>query len=350
MGGKKEPETALGAEHVARLAELLRPVNSSTGYPWEGLAIDVFKVDEPASVRVSFDDYYLAVACRGTGSVWVPGERGQHPFAEGDVAILPPGVEHGVRTQGPSAGVSIYLSRSLLTLAAADTLNPASIEFAPRFAVSDPTLKQLALALACEVQSGLPPNRLLGESLGSALAAHVLVRYAGKPMVKLSYRGGMSKYLLRRTIDYMHSNLGADLRLSELAGIAQMSTWHFCRMFKQSTGLSPHQYLMRERIEAAKRLLMRRGADVEKIAVELGFTDRSHFYNSFSAAGRRTAGPLPARSLKSQITKVCEKIESIYAISCNIVKFLHNRAIELALNLCDEAMRLCGCLIEDAVA
>ncbi len=87
----------------------------------------------------------------------------------------------------------------------------------------------------------------------------------------------------------MQSNLGADLPLAELAANVQMSLWHFCRMFKQSTGPSPHRYLMRERIEAAKRLLAKPHRNLENIATELGFSDQSHLITMF----RRFTGLTP---------------------------------------------------------
>jgi len=73
-----------------------------------------------------------------------------------------------------------------------------------------------------------------------------------------------------------------------------MSLWHFSRMFKQSTGLSPHQYLIRERIEAAKRLLVKPETSLEKIATELGFSDQSHLITVF----RRFTGLTPKQYVK----------------------------------------------------
>ena len=100
---------------------------------------------------------------------------------------------------------------------------------------------------------------------------------------------GCRGILLRRTIDHMQSNLGMDLRLSELAENVQMSPWHFCRMFKQSTGVPPHQYLMRERIEAAKRMLVKSRSNLDAIAATLGFADQSHLIAVF----RRLTGLTP---------------------------------------------------------
>ena len=189
----------------------------------------------------------------------------------------------------------IYLKPSTIAHAVDDLVNPDAIEIVPQIGIFDPQVSQIALVLESELQSGFKSGRLFGESLGTALAAHLLARYAVRPMRLQDYRGGMPKYLLRRTIDYMQSNLGADLPLAELAENVQMSLWHFCRMFKQATGLSPHQYLMRERIEAAKRLLVKPQASQEKIATELGFSDQSHLVTVF----RRFTGFTPKQYIKT---------------------------------------------------
>jgi AraC family transcriptional regulator len=147
-----------------------------------------------------------------------------------------------------------------------------------------------------EVRDHYPSGRLFGEFLGNALAAHVLSRYAARPLRLPEYRGGISRYLLRRILDYIRSHLGENLRLSELAENAGMTQWHFCRAFKQSTGMSPHQYVLRQRIEEAKRRLARPQADLSQIASELGFNNHSHFTSKF----KRIVGCTP-RQFRSRI-------------------------------------------------
>jgi len=285
----KGPQSIFRAERVSRLSELIEPAESSADYPWEGLAVELFRADQPTAVRVSFEDYYLAAIREGTGVAWTPGAGRRREFAAGDVAIVPPGARHHAITRGPAAAISVYIKPSLVKRAAAISLDPGSIEIAPQLASGDRTLQALTLSLESELQNGLRPNRLFGEALGTALASHLLTRYAVKRAVVREYRGGMPRHLLRRTIDHMQSNLGMDLRLSELAENVQMSPWHFCRMFKQSTGVPPHQYLMRERIEAAKRMLVKSRSNLDAIAATLGFADQSHLIAVF----RRLTGLTP---------------------------------------------------------
>jgi len=295
MGGKKDSKFAERTEQISKISDLLKPVRSSEGSPWEGVAVEVFRMDGPTSVSaVSFDDLYVAVIREGGGIAWAEGAPGGRSFSAGDVGIFPRGVAHGASSNGAIAATSIYLKPLLIEKTAADLVNPDRVEIVPQLVVADEQIERLSRALEWELQDGFKSGRLLGESLGTALAAHLLARYAVRPMRTREYRGGMPKYLLRRTIDYMQSNLGADLHLTELAANVRMSLWHFSRMFKQSTGLSPHQYLMRERIEAAKRLLVKPHTSLEKIARELGFSDQSHLITVF----RRFTGLTPKQYVK----------------------------------------------------
>jgi AraC family transcriptional regulator len=295
MRGEDDSRLDQRGEQVSKISQLFEPVESSRDSPWSGVAVEVFRLEEPTSVSVSVDDFYVAVIREGVGKAWANGERGSHPLEPGVVGIFPPGVVHGASSRGAIAAASIYLEPALITHAREESVNPDRIEIVPRIAIADPQIDLLAKALESEIHNGFSSGRLFGESLGTALAAHLLARYAVNPAPMREYRGGMSKHLFRRTIDYMQSDLGADLRLADLAANAQMSLWHFCRMFKQSSGLTPHQYLMRERIEAAKRLLNKPHPDLEMIAAQLGFSDQSHFTTVF----RRLTGVTPRQYVKA---------------------------------------------------
>ncbi|WP_304821835.1 helix-turn-helix domain-containing protein [Candidatus Binatus sp.] len=126
------------------------------------------------------------------------------------------------------------------------------------------------------------------ESLGTALAIHLLTHHSSKRTASREY-GAMPSHLLRRAVEFIHHNLTRNLSLFELASEVDMSPYHFCRLFKRSTGLSPHQYLQRERIRRARDLLAEHRLTVAEVAGELGFSDQSHFARTFS----RSVGATP---------------------------------------------------------
>jgi AraC-like DNA-binding protein len=97
-----------------------------------------------------------------------------------------------------------------------------------------------------------------------------------------SARGGLAPGALRRVHAHIHSRLSQRIELSELADIAGLSGCHFSRAFKQSLGVPPHRYLMQRRIEAAAELIEQTDRPMSEIALEVGFSDQSHFTRMFS--------------------------------------------------------------------
>jgi AraC family transcriptional regulator len=98
-----------------------------------------------------------------------------------------------------------------------------------------------------------------------------------------------SQHRLKKAIDYINDNLAEDLSLRDISSIIHVSPYYFSRMFKRSTGLSPHQYLLRRRIEVAKQLLLRKNSSILEISQQVGFASQSHFIKVF----RKYTGATP---------------------------------------------------------
>ncbi|HAA27233.1 MAG TPA: AraC family transcriptional regulator, partial [Cyanobacteria bacterium UBA8553] len=133
------------------------------------------------------------------------------------------------------------------------------------------------------------------ETMANALAVHILRHYSSQGHRILNYNGGVAQHKLRLVIDYINDNLEHELSLKELAAIAQMSQYHFCRAFKQATRLSPHQYLIQQRVERAKQLLQKGGMSLGAVAIACGFTHQSHLHRHF----KRLTGVTPKTFLNS---------------------------------------------------
>lgn len=100
---------------------------------------------------------------------------------------------------------------------------------------------------------------------------------------------GLSKRDLKRVTDYLSDNLTADVSLDALAGVVCISPSHFCYLFKQSTGMSPHQYVIRQRVEKAKSLLLAGEMTIADVASSVGFSDQAHLTRHM----RRILGATP---------------------------------------------------------
>jgi AraC-like DNA-binding protein len=119
-------------------------------------------------------------------------------------------------------------------------------------------------------------------------------RYAGLS-VEHSSNGGLPELSLRRVLEHMQAHLDRELSVTALAAVAQISPFYFSRLFKQSTGLSPHQYLLRQRIERARELLADPRQRIAEVGYELGFPNQSHFTTVFRTLVGTTPGAFQRR-------------------------------------------------------
>ena len=170
----------------------------------------------------------------------------------------------------------------------------SEIELCDRFVARDPLLRQIVLAIYRESIEPTPPNRLYLESLQNTLMLHLLRHHCHLKTVEPNLNSGLSSSQLQKIIEYIDANLSQDLKLTELAQVINVSPPHFGRLFKQSLGISPHQYVLQRRIKKAKTLLVQGKLPVKQIVQTLGFYDQSHFSRVF----RKYVGVTPKQYQK----------------------------------------------------
>ncbi|MES2948554.1 MAG: AraC family transcriptional regulator [Pseudomonadota bacterium] len=151
--------------------------------------------------------------------------------------------------------------------------------------IASPMGEMIVRALARDLHDGSPAGALVGDGLIVALVAHLRGIDLGAPKGT-----GLAPTVCRRVQAHMQEYLAHPVSLAELAGLARMSERHFCRAFRASTGDSPHQYLLRQRVERAKLLLTECHMPLSEVAQSVGFADQSQFTRTF----RRHAGVTPA--------------------------------------------------------
>jgi AraC family transcriptional regulator len=167
---------------------------------------------------------------------------------------------------------------------------PAPSEtFQERRCLPDPGVQAFARALSAELAS--PGEPLYAETLARAFSLHpVLAHGRGSGAKRLAPRGKLGAAQLRRTAEHARDNLAGELDLAGMAAVAGYSPFQFARMFKATTGLPPHQYVLRLRVERACRLLRQGGLGLAEVAIAAGFHDQAHLTNVF----RKTLGTTPA--------------------------------------------------------
>lgn len=216
-------------------------------------------------------------------------KRERRVVPAGGLFILPGGVDFGVRLEGELDSLHIYLRNALLREVASELGMGAGTSIAPSLGEPDLLTEHLALGVREALLSGDPGANVFADYLSNALAARLLRRYSGTPARPKDRAGGLSQQQLQRVVDLMEARLDQPLSLAELAGACALSPSHFARRFKQTTGTPPHQYLIRMRIERAKRLL-RTSMTIAEVALECGFTHQEHLTSVF----RRATGLTPA--------------------------------------------------------
>jgi AraC family transcriptional regulator len=194
-------------------------------------------------------------------------------YTRGDVDIFPAGMSDVWQVQETETALILHLPSTLLRRAAQEIgLDPDRAGLDPRHQIRDPQIEHIAWALDAERRAGNPAGLLYTESLGLALAIHLLGRYPAP----LSPGSGLSRRQLERLTSYIDAHLDADLSLAHLSAVANLSASHLKTLFKRSTGLPVHEYVVQRRVERARELLLRGELPISQVALEVGFAHQSH--------------------------------------------------------------------------
>lgn len=189
----------------------------------------------------------------------------------------------------------VYFSDVLLRRTALETfgLDPRHVELPDMTFFNDKILLQNCRSIFRESWAE-PKNHLRLQEQTLSIMTDLLVRYGVQSVSKQDYRSGLGPSVLNRVIDYIHENIDKNVSLDALAAVADISPFHFVRMFKISTGETPHQKVMNIRIKVAAELLIAGSSQLEA-AIACGFVDQSHFSKTF----KRHYGITPRQFLQS---------------------------------------------------
>jgi AraC family transcriptional regulator len=155
------------------------------------------------------------------------------------------------------------------------------VELRPSRKFADPRLSAMVTAVHAEMVAGFPSGRLFLDSVEQAMAVTLVNGHAVRHRPVQIHRSGLGSARLRKIKELVHAKMEDDLSLDELAQSVGLSTAHFARMFRKSTGETPHQFVLRQRLERAKGMLRAPDARVLDVAVACGFKTQQHFAQVF---------------------------------------------------------------------
>jgi AraC family transcriptional regulator len=161
--------------------------------------------------------------------------------------------------------------------------DPTRLTLVGRSGFQDPLLTQIGLALWRELEQRTPAGKLYAQTAAQMLTVHLLRHYTsvGRDIDVKEPLQGLTRHQVKRVTDFMLAYLSQDLSLDALAQQIGFSAYHFARLFRQTIGESPHQFVLRLRIERAQHLLKETDIPLAHIALECGFASQSHLTQIF---------------------------------------------------------------------
>jgi AraC family transcriptional regulator len=208
----------------------------------------------------------------------------------GVVIIIPEGSSSRWDIPKPVDLVALYLPHSSLERIADEANIAIPIELLERTAQPDPVTSRLLLSAADFLEGHETLDTLFRQQLIDLLATRVLAAHTGSPTTVQPIRGGLAPKALLRALERLRSDSDMDVSLAALASEAGLSRFHFCRAFKESTGLSPHAWLRQHRLEQAMTMLRETDASVMSVAAALGYASQT----AFAAGFRKLTGETPS--------------------------------------------------------
>jgi AraC family transcriptional regulator len=186
-------------------------------------------------------------------------------------------------SSAPTQSLHLYLSQDLLVRTAEEVAgyDLARLSLVKCSGIQDPLLTQLGFALWQELEQSAPVGKLYAQTAAQMLAVHLLRHYTSERGTFKDLSQGLTAQQMRRVMDFVQAHLDQDLSLESLAQQTGFSPYHFTRLFRQATGESPHQFVLRQRIERARHLLKEKEVPLAHVAKESGFADQSHFTQVF---------------------------------------------------------------------
>ena len=244
-----------------------------------------------AEVRGTVEEAYLQVHRENTlGMLLRPGSMEVGPrrsalrwtkFEQGELGLCTPHSEQWIGSADMEHLV-VSISDSALT-AACDGVS-GRVELRPNWKMADARLSSLLASVNSERVAGFPSGRLFLDSVEQALAAALVNGYALRHPPVRTHRGGLGPARLRKVREFVRAKIEDELSLYELAQVVGLSIAHFSEMFRKSTGETPHQFVLRHRIERAKEMLRSPELRVLDVAIACGFKTQQHFARVFRHA------------------------------------------------------------------
>ena len=233
-------------------------------------------------------------------------------YQAGDLALCDRHVGEWV---GVMATPHLQLGISDAPLMAASDGAYGEVGLHPHRKFANARLGALVAAAHAEMVAGFSSGRLFLDSIEQAMAVALVNGYAVRHRPIQMYKGGLGSARLRTIKELVRAKIEDDLSLDEMAQSVGLSTAHFARMFRKSTGETPHQFVLRQRIERAKAMLRAPDARILDVAVACGFKTQQHFAQVFRDVCRVSPTVYRQDFLDSEVSRASENSSADASLS-----------------------------------
>jgi AraC family transcriptional regulator len=237
--------------------------------------------------------YELVIIHTGFPTMSIDG-KDYSPWLHSAVMVNP-GQPHLAKTSGPASLYNpFFIDSELIETVAREMGGKGKVRFENRVCETPPELLTIVQLFFQETAKAMPGNVLSISSLETMLAVTLLRHLPNNQELKLGRAEGMDRHSVERVKEFIHQHFQENLKLEELARVANYSSYHFIRFFKQATGKTPYEYLMDVKIEKAAQMLQNKELSITEVCYSCGFVNPSHFSTVF----KRKKGVSPSRYQK----------------------------------------------------
>lgn len=259
-------------------------IYSSAMYAWQGFVVEKHICSPGERVPAVTDYHVISLLCGRAARLEYPGPdqmRGPSVESPGTIAILPAGPVPGVRLHTAAEFTHCALEEDFTRGVLNEMEHPPTVQPLFRRGVRDTGIQRIMDLLVQELEANAPTGRLYVESLAFALATRYLrsgCECGEKPKPSAS---ALPQRILNRVREKIEASLHTDVSLEALAEESGYSRAHFLRMFREATGVTPHQYVLDVRLRHAQEWLRNRNSALIDIAAMCGFSSQSHMTSVF---------------------------------------------------------------------
>lgn len=280
--------------HKIEREDGVRIIRTTTDFKLSNVYVCTLNILPSRTSFAEISSFFLGMVVSGRlrGKCSVGNELNVLDLLPGSVFIIPPHTAFDVQVETRAEIVSVYISDRIFKIIENEFLiaseSPASLSY--NFAISDSFLSQTILSMKEITERGGTFAKIEIEYFARVLAARLIAEYSSRRPAEHAGEVGLSPNVLDRIVAYIDENINDRLTAERLSAMAGLGSAHFARLFKRSTNVTLHQYIILRRIERARVLLEETDLPVVEIAQECGFADQVHLTRFFS----RIVGASPA--------------------------------------------------------